>query len=155
MLSCGPHLAGTPVADGPLPSDLQRHRADHRPEEDELPGTEHRVTANYHHRRLRIRRRSSVYVPRLHHHRQLGHRDRQNDRKSSYNSRPPHDSCVNKPQADSKNKDGSSQRLCHHHTAVRQRDMDYVCHTGDETSILGISAQEAQTALADWVMSTA
>ena len=82
--------------------------------------------------------RPSVYVPRLHHHRQplLGHRERQEDREGSYNSRPPHDSCVDKPQADSENKDDSLQRPCHQHTAVRQRDMDYVCQTGEKTQHL-------------------
>ena len=34
------------------------------------------------------------------------------------------------------NKDDSLQRPCHQHTAVRQRDMDYVCQTGEKTKHL-------------------
>ena len=62
---------------------LQGRRADHQPKNDECPGTEHRGTASHHashhRRRLRTRRRPSVYIPRLHHQRQtfLGNIDRQ------------------------------------------------------------------------------
>ena len=110
---------------------LQRLRADHQPEEDERPGTELGGTANHYNRGRRTRRRSSLYVHRLHHPRKpvLGHRDRQEDRKCSYNSRSPHDSCVDKPQADSENKDGSLQRLCHQHiVAGSEKWVTYIRH---------------------------
>ena len=40
------------------------------------------------------------------------------------------------PQADNENKSGSLQCLCHQHAAIRQRDMNYVCQTGEKTQHL-------------------
>ncbi|GCC29461.1 hypothetical protein chiPu_0007903 [Chiloscyllium punctatum] len=64
----------------------------------------------------------SVYLPWFYHHLQplLGHTDRQEERESSLNSCSPHDSSMDKSQADSEDKNASLQQLCHKHMTIRQ-----------------------------------
>ena len=44
--------------------------------------------------------------------------------------------CVDQPQADSEDQDSSVQRLCHQHTALRERGMDHLRQAGKATEYL-------------------